>query len=130
MRFARKTDFIVIVVAIGIALAAIGVYHAVYAGHEAKAEIYYFGVLVETVDLGSGEDRTFSIPQNENVVFHVFPDGSICFESSNCPDQICVKSGKLSVIGQSAACLPNGIVLKIAAEGQLSDDDPDVVAGQ
>ncbi len=129
MKFVKKTDFIVIVVIIGIALAVMGVYRALNAGHAAKAEIYYYGELVETVDLGTGEDRTFSIPQNEHVVLHVYSDGQICFESSDCPDQICVKSGKLSVIGQSAACLPNGIVLKIVPAGQRSGDDPDIVIG-
>lgn len=130
MKFAKKTDFIIVAAIIAIALLAMGLYRTIYAGHAAKAEIYYYGELAQTVDLGAKEDRTFTIPQNEHVVFHVFADGQICFESSDCPDQICVKSGKLSVIGQSAACLPNGIVLKIVPAGQRSEDDPDIVIGQ
>jgi len=129
MKFAQKSDIIAIAIIAGICLAAIGLYRAMYAGHAVKAEIYYNGDLVETVDLKKGEDRTFWIPQNENVVFHIYPDGTIAFESSDCPDQICVKSGKLGIVGQSAACLPNGIVLKIVPAGPRDEDDPDIVIG-
>ena len=129
MKFIKKTDFIILAIALAVCAGAWFSYQFVFAGKAAKAEIYYKSKLVETVDLTAGVDRKFSIEQNKNVVFHVYKDGSICFEESNCPDKICIRAGKLHTIGESAACLPNGIVMKIVAKNQRSADDLDIVVG-
>lgn len=39
--------------------------------------------------------------------------GKIGFLSSDCPDKLCVKSGFLSKNGDTAACLPNKVVVKL-----------------
>jgi len=83
-----------------------------------------------TIDLSEKKDYSFSIPQNKNVVFHVYKDGSIEFVESDCPDKICVKSGKLNSVGESAACLPNGIVVKIVSKKGNNDNDVDIVVGK
>ena len=62
------------------------------------------------------------------MVFHLYPDGGICFEKSDCSDKICIHAGKLYTVGQSAACLPNGIIIKIVPAGEHSDNDIDIVA--
>ena len=36
-------------------------------------------------------------------------------ETSDCPDQICVHTGKISKIGQAAVCIPFRVVLRIIA---------------
>ena len=95
----------------------------------AVAEIYYYSELAATVDLNTGVDQTFTIPQDENVVFHLYPDGGICFEKSDCPDKVCVHAGRLHTVGQSAACLPNGIILKIVPGEMRNGDDMDIVVG-
>lgn len=41
----------------------------------------------------------------ENMI--VIRDGSVWYEQSNCPGKDCVRSGKITSGGQSAACLPN-----------------------
>ncbi len=53
-------------------------------------------------------------------------DGRACVLCADCPDQVCVATGWLSKHGQTAACVPAGIVLTIEA----SDDEaaPDAVA--
>lgn len=121
MRFIRKTDFIVVAVLL---LAAAGIFLLFrLQDSAAAAEIYLNGKLLKTVPLNTGEEQSFSLPERENVVFHLYPDGSIAFESSDCPDKICVHAGRLRRTGQTAACLPNGLLLKIAG----SSDGPDVV---
>lgn len=129
MKFIKKSDFIILSVVLVVCAAAWFSYQFMFAGKAAKAEIYYKSQLVETVDLTAGVDKRFSISQNKNVVFHVYPDGSICFEESDCPDKVCIHAGKLHTIGESAACLPNEIVMKIVAKGQRSADDLDIVVG-
>lgn len=130
MRFAKKTDFIVLLILLALCFAGWLIYGRVYGGSPAAAEIYYRSELVKTVDLTEGRDYRFSLAQKPNVVFHVYADGSIRFEKSDCPDQICVRAGRLRTAGQSAACLPNKILLKIVARDKASADVPDIVVGQ
>lgn len=129
MKFVKKTDFIILLIALAVCAAGWLFYQHEYGSKATMAEIYYKSKLVETVDLTKGVDRRFSIPQNKNVVFHQYSDGSICFEKSNCRDQICVKTGRIRTVGQSAACLPNQIVLKIVPKNGKSANDPDIVLG-
>ena len=92
-----------------------------------RAEIYYGSELAMAVNLEKGVERVFSIPQEPDVVFHQYPDGTICFEHSDCPDQVCVHAGRLGRAGQSTACLPNRVILKLVPDGGHSGDDPDMV---
>jgi len=56
------------------------------------------------------QDKIIVLESLENVNFQV-KDGAIAFVKSDCPDQICVRSGFLSRQGQMAACLPNRVSL-------------------
>ena len=129
MKFFKKTDIIIIAGIIAVSVAAWGIYHFAFAGDRVKAEIYYYSELVKTVELTPGADRTFSIPQNAHVIFHQYKDGSIAFVESDCPDKVCIHAGKLRTAGQFAACLPNGIVMKIVPEKEHGEDDADLVIG-
>jgi len=130
MKFFKKTDIIIILILI--ILSAIGYfgYKHFFSSHEALAEIYYKTKLVKVIDLSTVTDKTFTIPENEDVVFKTFSDGSICFYESDCPDKICIKSGKLSIPGQSAACLPNELFIKIVVKDKHNNDDIDIIIGQ
>jgi len=122
LRFIRKTDFIA-VAAILLAAGVLLLFRLRDSSPPAAAEIYLNGELIKTVPLHTGEERSFSLPEREKVVFHLYPDGAIAFESSDCPDKVCVHTGRLRRAGQTAACLPNGLLLKIAGGA----DGPDAV---
>ena len=130
MKFFKKSDIIVILVMLAFALIFTIYYKVTYSNKSAIAEIYYNSDLIETVDLDTGIDKTFSIPQDEHVIFHQYKDGSICFEEADCPDKICIKAGKISMVGESAACLPNGIVMKIVPKSGYSYDAADIIVGK
>lgn len=130
MKFFRKTDLLVMLVILAVAVGSYLVYTGIVRDRPAKAEIYYYQTLVTTIDLTSAHEETYVLPQNPHVIFHVYADGSICFEESDCPDQICVHAGRLRTIGQSAACLPNGVLLKIVPADGWKDDDVDLVVGK
>lgn len=49
--------------------------------------------------------------------------GRIHFLSSNCPDEVCVHKGWISRSGQTAVCLPNGVIVKIIGQSKNSDTD-------
>lgn len=127
MKLFRKTDIVIIAVIVTVAAIFWVIYNGIFSGKAAKAEIYYYSTLVETVELTGGQERKFSIPQNANVVLYIDNEGNIQFIKSNCPDKICIRTGKLRIAGQSAACLPNGIVVKIVPAGEPGDDSPDIV---
>lgn len=128
MKFIRKTDLLILAFLLVLGTGGWLAYRALAAERPAVAEIYYGSELVESIPLTKGQDKTFSIPQNEHVVFHLYPDGSICFAESDCPDQICVRTGRISLPGQSAACLPNKIILKIVSADGSTGDGPDIIA--
>ena len=44
--------------------------------------------------------------------------GAISFLSSDCPDQICVRTGKLTKPGQAAVCLPARISVRLEGESE------------
>lgn len=129
MKFAKKTDMIALAVLLLLGALAFFIYRQASAGKAVKAEIYLGAQLVQTVALNTGEDRTFSVPQNEQVKFHLYSDGSIAFESSDCPDKVCVRAGRQKLAGASAACLPNQLILKIVPSGERAKSDLDLIAG-
>jgi hypothetical protein len=65
--------------------------------------------VVATLD----EDGTYT-PAGRPAVQIAVRDGAAGFVHSDCPDKICVHSGFLSIPGQSAVCLPNRVVLRVA----------------
>jgi hypothetical protein len=129
MKFARKTDLIIIAALILIGIIVWAGFSGVFGRSGAAAEIYYKSELVKTVDLSAGKDERFSLEQLPNVVFHQYSDGSIAFEESDCPDKVCVKSGHLHLVGQTAACLPNQIYIKIIGTGAAQPAAPDIIIG-
>lgn len=130
MKFFKKSDLIIVsaIIIAGILLMIANNY--LNKDKYGRAEIYYKSGLVKTVDLHTGEDRRFSIPQNKHVVFHLYKDGSICFEESDCPDRICIKTGELKRVGETAACLPNKIIMKIVPAANRNSDDPEIIVGK
>lgn len=128
MKFARKTDIIIIVILIAAGILVWALFSNAFGRSGTVAEIYYKSELVKTVDLTTGKDESFSIDGLPNVVFHQYPDGSIAFVESDCPDQVCVRTGRLHLAGQKAACLPNQVYIKIVGT-DAGKGAPDVIIG-
>ena len=126
MKFAKKSDIILIIAILTVCVLFFAVFKAVNAKPARYAEIYYKSELVKRIDLTEAKDYTFSVDGKPDVIFHVYANGTICFESSDCPDKVCVNKGKLSKTGDSAACLPNSLVLKIVAQYGGRGDEADI----
>jgi hypothetical protein len=126
MKFFKKTDIAIICGILLLAAALYFVYLQSAKDKDVEARIYFENKLVKVVSLTDGTDYDFAVTGHEDVVFHVYADGSIAFVDSDCPDKVCINAGKQKLSGQSSACLPNGLVLRIAPLGD-SSDDPDVV---
>lgn len=127
MKFFKKSDILLVLAILLIGILSMFIYKYNYTEKPARAEIYYKSQLIKAIDLTKGKDIHFSIPQNKNVIFHLAPDGSICFERSDCPDEICIKTGKLNTVGQTAACLPNEIFIKLVPQNKGGEQDIDII---
>lgn len=124
MKLAKKSDIKIIAV-IALIAAGLAVWFLIKnAGAEKGkyAEIYYKSRLVERIDLAAAAEGEFSVDEVPDVVFRIYEDGSIAFIRSDCPDKICINSGKLSKNGHFAACLPNEVYVKIVSEDKPGAD--------
>ena len=82
------------------------------------AAVWLNGEKVKEIDLSS-VSKSYEISV-ESCVLSV-EKGKIRFLSSDCPDKLCEKSGYLSKNGDTAACLPNKVVVKIETEKEKLD---------
>lgn len=71
------------------------------------------------------EDRGLTVESNGYTLTVCIKDGCACVESSDCPDNTCVHTGKISRTGQFIACVPASVTLRIVGE----EDGYDFVAG-
>jgi hypothetical protein len=78
------------------------------------AEISVDGSVDAVISLDG--DAVYS-PEGMPAVRIAVRGGAVGFVSSDCPDKICVRSGFLRIPGQSAVCLPNRVVLRVASGG-------------
>lgn len=62
-------------------------------------------------------DGVFPLNGGSNVL--VIENGEAWLSEANCPDQLCVKMGKIRYTGQTITCLPNR--LTVTVEGGESD---------
>lgn len=126
MKYMRKGDLIIIGAVAVMALVFLLLNKYFFVKDGVYAEIYHDSALVYRINLSTAEEGSFSIPEEPDVVFQIYADGSIAFSKSDCPDKICIRSGRLKNAGQFAACLPNGIMLKIVSDDK-DREGPDLI---
>ena len=90
----------------------------------AWAQITYDGQPVRIVSLN--QDGEFALEQDPTVRFQV-RGGAISFVDATCPDKICQRTGFLSRVGETAACLPRKTVVTVIAAPK--GEELDAVAG-
>ncbi len=84
-----------------------------------EALIEVDGQVVKKIKLSLDmKKEEFHFNFDENRSFHVVAErGKIFMESSTCPNQICVKTGEISKIGESIICLPYKTAIYIEESG-------------
>lgn len=78
----------------------------------------------QTLSLSENTQQTL-VGADGHTLMIAIEDGRACVLQADCPDQVCVRTGWLSRHGDTAACLPAGILLYVEAEGAQA---PDAVA--
>ncbi len=56
----------------------------------------------------------------------VISGGEAFVQDADCPDKLCVKTGRISRQGQSVICLPHRLVVEIKGDAPVKTDDIDV----
>ena len=76
------------------------------------ADIRISGVSAARLDLDNETKKQFH-GENDIDLTVVTGNGCVYVEKSECPDKICVKTGKISAVGEQIVCLPARIVIEI-----------------
>lgn len=69
-------------------------------------------------------DGEYSLNGGTNVL--VIEGGEAYLTYADCPDLVCVKTGRIRFVGQSIVCLPNR--LSVVIRGEVSDGGVDFVS--
>lgn len=85
-------------------------------GDALAAEVYYDGKLVYVAELGDlKEASTYEV---NGVTVEFSPEGARVVDSP-CPDRICVETGMLTKPGDTAACVPQRVIVRIDGKTEV-----------
>lgn len=87
------------------------------------AEVYKDGKLVETIPLRAGYHQELHLGGNNRYNLLVADNGRIRVAEADCPDQICVHTGWISIAPQQIVCLPYRVVIKVVSSNPPDIDD-------
>lgn len=125
----KKGDLLIVVLLIIALLSTFGgrfFKEAFLAGSQNRtAVIKIDGEIYATIPLKSSNERK-EIPltlDNGGFMRIVTEKDKIWVEESSCPDEICVKTGKIDSPGESIVCLPNKTVIHIEGFKKMDVDD-------
>lgn len=118
-RFIKKADIALIAVILCVG-AALLIWRFLPSGGKTEAVIYAGGAEYCRVPLDGGTDMTVTPETDPEVVIKI-KNGAVWFESAECRDKLCVKSGKLTRPGDTAACLPVGVVIRLEGSKKRHD---------
>lgn len=64
-------------------------------------------------------DRVIEIESNTHKLTVIIEDGEVSVTSSDCPDHVCVDTGKISNSGESIICVPARVVVTVGGESEV-----------
>ena len=113
----KKGDVILIVVLLFVCI-SLFLFPMFFSGKTTVAAIWQNGEKVSEVDLSQVKE-----PYEVTVGGCVLSveNGKIRFLDADCPDKLCVRSGALSKKGDTAACVPNKVVVIIENKEKTFD---------
>ena len=120
-----KRDIILVLSMVIIAAAAFLIINFAVKKDGSYAVIKVDGKVIKTLDLNSGETTIEVNGYQGGVNKVVINDGKVGMTEADCPDELCVKTGKISRVGETIVCLPHRVVVEI--KGSPDDDSIDSV---
>lgn len=120
-----KRDIILVLSMVIIAAAAFLIINFAVKKDGSYAVIKVDGKVIKTLALNSGETTIEVNGYQGGVNKVVINDGKVSMTEADCPDELCVKTGKISRVGETIVCLPHRVVVEI--KGSPDDDSIDSV---
>ena len=120
-----KRDIILVLSMVIIAAAAFLIINFAVKKDGSYAVIKVDGKVIKTLYLNSGETTIEVNGYQGGVNKVVINDGKVSMTEADCPDELCVKTGKISRVGETIVCLPHRVVVEI--KGSPDDDSIDSV---
>ncbi len=121
----KKRDIIFIGVLLVVALIAFFVVDKFIKKDGNKVVIKVDGEIVKIVNLTDTNNIIVNgYDGGTNTV--VIENGTVYMTEADCPDKICVNTGKISKIGETIVCLPHRVVVEIQGEVSQSDSDDSI----
>lgn len=112
-------DVILVIVIIAMAIfSLISIAATKRAGQWVRIEVA--GSLHQQCNLWQGQELTVNGPRGKTIIR--IDAGTVQVTYSDCPDQICVKTGKIRHAGEMIVCVPNQVVVKIEGAHRPSLD--------
>ena len=105
-----KTDFLIVISVLALSLLLL--IPSFSDNSRLTAQIIVDGEVTEEIDLDAVSDAYTFSPKDGTAV--TVEKGRIRFSDACCEDELCIGSGWLSAKGQTAACLPERIVIAIS----------------
>lgn len=116
VRTFQKQDLVLIVCAVLLAAAAF-MWFQLQPSQGLVAVVEQEGNVLYRIDLDQQtQAEILDLGGPYHVILAVEP-GAVAFQQSDCPDQTCVRAGKLTRAGQAAVCLPARISVRLEAAG-------------
>ena len=114
----RKKDMLLILPIVAVAVLLL-LWSAFRTSDACIAVVEVNGEVVERYDLSAQTNvEIIDLGGDYHVQMKLAP-GQISFYHSDCPDQICVRTGILAKPGQTAVCLPARVSIEIEGETEV-----------
>lgn len=124
MKKLKIGDILIFILVIGISVGILFSFRDKTGGDQAVAQITRDGQVLHTIDLNRIDEPIIIEMQGKYNNVIVAEEGTIRFDQSDCPDHTCERMGRISRPGQTAVCVPAGVIIKIIGSGE---DDTDIV---
>lgn len=108
----KKAKIITIAVIILFAASAAGTFFVMQKPKGRIAEVVQDGKVLYTIDLNTAENRSFTVSYGDSSNTITVENGEIYVSDAECPDKICIKTGKLQCESLPIVCLPNRLIIR------------------
>ena len=115
-----RTDLLLTGAIVVIALILLGIFSTVKkpGGY---AEINVSGRIFFRMDLSERDEFKVELPDGSYNLIRV-EAGQVFCEEANCPDKLCVKQGRKSLIGETIVCLPHQMTVTIRESEEEAEE--------
>ena len=117
----RKADFLLFFIFIAAAALIAAVPLVRSSDGAPMVRIIAQGELAGIYPLDSDNEIEIERDGHRNVV--VINDNTVHMDYSDCKNQVCVNTGKISKAGETIVCLPNYVIVEIVSSEEGGEDD-------